>query len=256
MEIGDKNEQNNKEFIIKNIEKIDVEEESSETPTLGILEEKLIIDKMRFCSRNIANCQHLKITKLQPNPGKTEVAWGIVSLELVLMVDGKSDGANWVLSIEDFEHIVARMRELVDNEIWVDIEDGYIRASGETIKRPHALNLDHVLKAIKGLVNKNSSNRYREANPHWNLPILSKKENDTSKEENLKKKDATNNTHDNDQNQLSIKDQKMEEPAPKEENIIKKEDLKKEYLIKKENSEKEDATKRADQIRNKENKDD
>ena len=91
---------------IENSEKIDVEEESIETPNLGILEEKLIIDKISFYSRNIANCQHLKITKLRPNPGKKEVACGIVCVEIVLMVDGKSDGANRVLSIEDFEHIV------------------------------------------------------------------------------------------------------------------------------------------------------
>ena len=70
--------------------------------------------------------QEWKIPKLPPNPEKMKAAIGIVNLEIMLMVDGKSDFVSRVLSEEDFEHIVARMRELIDDENWVDIKNGYI----------------------------------------------------------------------------------------------------------------------------------
>ena len=54
-----------------------------------------------------------------------EATIGIVNLEVMLMVDGKSDFVSRVLSEEDFEHIVASIRELIDNENWVDIKNGY-----------------------------------------------------------------------------------------------------------------------------------
>ena len=95
----------------------------------------------------------IEVSKLRPNPGKKDMAEGLEELELVLISDGKYDGTNRIMSIEDFGHIVARMRELVDEANWVDMEGGYIQASGKTKKRPHALNLDHASEAIKGVIN-------------------------------------------------------------------------------------------------------
>ena len=85
------------------------------------------------------------------------------------MSDGKYDGVNRVLSIEDFGQIVARMRELVDDANWVDMEGGYIRASGKPMKRPHALNLDHASEAIKGVINKNSGENSIKKFGDWRI---------------------------------------------------------------------------------------
>ena len=59
-----------------------------------------------------------------------------------------------------------RIRELIDDGNWADVEDGYIRASGEALSRPHAINWDHVLEAIKGMVNRN---HYDKVDFNWAL---------------------------------------------------------------------------------------
>ena len=93
-----------------------------------VLEEKLITDKISYYSQELAKYpqmfQEREISKLPPNPEKMKAAIGIVNLEIALMVEGKSDGAIRELSKEDFEQIVMRMREMIDDGNWADIEDG------------------------------------------------------------------------------------------------------------------------------------
>jgi len=100
-----------------------------------------------------------EIRKLPPNPEKMEMIDGMANLEIRLIGDGNSEGTNRVLSKEGFKQIRMRMRQLIDDENWDDVEDGYIRASGVALSIHHAINLDHVLEAMERLVNRASSDR-------------------------------------------------------------------------------------------------
>ena len=134
-----------KAALIKNDEKIGGEEkpiaaltESIKTPDKQDVKEvecmefdeefveKNIIDRISNYSQELAKdpqmFQEWKIPKFPPNQEKMEAAIGIINLEVMLMVHGKSDFVSRVLSEEDFEHIVVRWREEIDDENWVDIK--------------------------------------------------------------------------------------------------------------------------------------
>ena len=90
-------------------------------------------------------------------PGRQEIQDGKDDLLLVLKNSGRYDMMKKVQGLADFNTIMARLKELVDENDMEYLRNSYRWASEwKSLEKSHEINMAHLVEALTSIVNKNS----------------------------------------------------------------------------------------------------
>ena len=104
-----------------------------------------------------AGGQHVPMNRLKAKPGRKEVEMGIDDLKTVLAADGRVVPGAVTAPLDSYGHITTRMKELVHESDHPVMQRAYAQLAGRRWERGHILKIEHMEKAIREIINKNSA---------------------------------------------------------------------------------------------------
>ena len=104
-----------------------------------------------------AGGKHIPMNRLKAKPGRKEVELGIEDLKVVLAADGRWPTGALTAPLDSYGHITTRMKELVHESDHPEMQRAYSQLANRKWERGHVLKIEHMEKAIREIINKNSA---------------------------------------------------------------------------------------------------
>ena len=114
-----------------------------------------LVPTLKTISSSTGN--HIPMNRLQAKPGRKEVQMGIEDLKVNLIADGRLVPGELTAPLDSYGHITQRMKELVHENDHPAMIRTYAQLAGRRWERGHKLVVEHMEKAIRDIINKNSA---------------------------------------------------------------------------------------------------